>query len=95
MPDLTLWGVGSANNGGGTDGQEFTLPAGSANTGDVIVIAGTTASFNFFNDNSVQNFTLLQNGSANINGDDAVELFNNGSVSDVYGDPDTLGDGEA
>ena len=95
VADLNLLGVGSANNGGGTDGQEFTLPAGLPNTGDVIVIAGTTASFNFFNDNSVQNFTLLQNGSANINGDDAVELSNNGSVFDVYGDPDTLGDGEA
>ena len=94
VADLTLWGVGSANNGGGTDGEEFTLPAGSLAAGDVIVIAGTTASFNFFNDNFVQNFTLLQNGSASINGDDAVELFNNGSVFDVYGDPDTLGDGE-
>jgi hypothetical protein len=94
VADLTLWGVGSANNGGGTDGEEFTLPAGSLAAGDVIVIAGTTASFNFFTDNFVQNFTLLQNGSASINGDDAVELFNNGSVFDVYGDPDTLGDGE-
>jgi hypothetical protein len=94
VADLTLWGVGSANNGGGTDGEEFTLPAGSLAAGDVIVIAGTTASFNFFNDNFVQNFTLLQNSSASINGDDAVELFNNGSVFDVYGDPGTLGDGE-
>ena len=94
VADLTLWGVGSANNGGGTDGQEFTLPAGSLAPGDVIVIAANTASFNFFNDNFVQNFTLLQSGSAAINGDDAVELFNDGSVFDVYGDPDTLGDGE-
>ena len=94
VADLTLWGVGSANNGGGTDGEEFTLPAGSLAAGDVIVIAGTTASFNFFTDNFVQNFTLLQNSSASINGDDAVELFNNGSVFDVYGDPGTLGDGE-
>ena len=94
VADLSLWGVGSANNGGGTDGQEFTLPAGSLATGDVIVIAANTASFDFFNDNFVQNFTLLQSGSVAINGDDAVELFNDGSVFDVYGDPDTLGDGE-
>jgi len=94
VADLTLWGFGSANNGGGTDGEEFTLPAGSLAPGGVIVIAGNTASFNFFNDNFVQNFTLLQSGFAAINGDDAVEVFNDGSVFDVYGDPDTLGDGE-
>ena len=27
IDDLSLYGVGSANNGGGTDGQEFTFPA--------------------------------------------------------------------
>ena len=26
IPDLSIYGVGSANNGGGTDGQEFTFP---------------------------------------------------------------------
>ncbi|MFP6904646.1 MAG: hypothetical protein VCG02_05450, partial [Verrucomicrobiota bacterium] len=24
IPDLSLYGIGSANNGGGSDGQEFT-----------------------------------------------------------------------
>ena len=38
ISDLSTWGVGSANNGGGSDGQEFTLPAGSAAPGDVFVI---------------------------------------------------------
>jgi hypothetical protein len=94
VADTTLWGVGSANNGGGSDGQEFTLPAGAAATGDVIVIAGNADSYDFFANNFVQNFTLFQSGTANINGDDAIELFNNGSVFDVYGDPNVLGDGE-
>ena len=30
VADITAWCVGSANNGGGSDGQEFPLPAGSA-----------------------------------------------------------------
>ena len=94
VADLSLWGVGSANNGGGTDGEEFTLPAGTAALGDVIVIAANTDSFDFFANNFVQNFTLHLNGAANINGDDAIELFNNGSVFDLYGDPGTNGDGE-
>ena len=38
VPDLSIWGVGSANNGGGTDGEELSLPAGSAWAGDVFVI---------------------------------------------------------
>ena len=27
VADLSAYGVGSANNGGGTDGEEFTFPA--------------------------------------------------------------------
>jgi len=93
--DLSLWGVGSANNGGGSNGQEFTFPAGSASAGDVIVVAGNLESFNFFANNFVQNFALFLDVAASINGDDAIELFNNGSVFDVYGDIDVLGDGES
>ena len=33
IPDLSDYGLGSANNGGGTDGEEFTFPAGSATAG--------------------------------------------------------------
>ena len=95
VADLSVWGVGSANNGGGTDGVEFTLPAGTANPGDVIVIAGNTDSFNFFANNFVQNFALYLNGAANINGDDAIELFNSGVSFDVYGDINVDGTGQS
>ena len=27
IADLSIYGIGSANNGGGTDGEEFTFPA--------------------------------------------------------------------
>ena len=94
VPDLTAWGVGSANNGGGSDGQEFTLPAGSAASGDVFVIVPNSASQDFFANNFVQNFTILLNGAANINGDDAIELFSDGNVVDTFGDINTDGTGE-
>ena len=94
VADLTAWGVGSANNGGGSDGQEFTLPAGSAATGDVFVIVPNSASQDFFANNFVQDFTLLVNGAANINGDDAIELFSDGNVVDIFGDINTDGTGE-
>jgi hypothetical protein len=95
IADLSEWGVGSANNGGGSDGEEFTFPAIALATGDVIVVAGTTPAFDFFANNFVQDFVLYNNGAANINGDDAIEVFNNGSVFDTYGDIDLIGDGES
>jgi hypothetical protein len=94
VADLTAWGVGSANNGGGSDGQEFTLPAGSAATGDVFVIVPNAPSQDFFANNFVQDFTILFNNSANINGDDAIELFSDGNVVDIFGDINTDGSGE-
>ena len=94
IADLSVWGIGSANNGGGSDGEEFTFPAVSLNSGDAIVVAGNTDSFNFFANNFVQNFLLYQDLAASINGDDAIELFQNGVVFDTYGDINVLGDGE-
>ena len=36
IADLTNYGIGVANNGGGTDGQEYTFPEGSATAGQYI-----------------------------------------------------------
>lgn len=95
IADLSIYGVGSANNGGGTDGEEFTL-SGSASTGDKIVIANGATGMSFFSDNyvglNVQNTT--GNFVASINGDDAIELFQSGSVIDTYGDINVDGNGE-
>ena len=88
--DLSVYGFGSANNGGGTDGVEFTL-SGSANAGDFIYIASEETGFTeFFG--FAPNFT---SGAAGINGDDAVELFLNGDVIDTFGDINTDGTGTA
>ena len=88
IPDLSVYGVGSASNGGGTDGQEFTFPAGPAVAGDFIYLAseipGFTTFFGFAPD-----FT---NATApSLNGDDAVELFMNGAVVDVFGEASHMG----
>ncbi|HBI33174.1 MAG TPA: hypothetical protein DDY45_14120 [Verrucomicrobiales bacterium] len=94
VSDLSVWGLGSANNGGGSDGIEFTFPAGTASAGDTFVITGNPVSQDFFANNFVQNFTILSNGAANINGDDAIELFSDGNVVDIFGDINTDGSGE-
>ena len=90
ISDLSLYGVGSANNGGGSDGQEFTFPAVSANAGDYIYLSSDSATFNqWFGFNAAYITSAV-----NINGDDAMELFYQSNVIDVFGDINVDGNGE-
>lgn len=93
IPDLGVFGLGAANNGGGTDGVEFML-TGSAAKGDFIYISTESANFNAwfgFNPDLVDDSNT---SSVAINGDDAVELFydttkvfsGNEIVVDTFGD---------
>lgn len=92
IPDLSIFGVGAANNGGGTDGIEFTFPAVAATAGQFIYLSTDTAAFRAFFGFGAD----YENGNApNINGDDAVELFENGVVIDLYGDINQDGTGTA
>lgn len=89
IADLSMYGVGSANNGGGTDGEEFTFPAVSVTAGTFIYVSQEATEFtNFFG--FAPDYTT---SSMAINGDDAVELFYNGGVIDVFGDINTDGTG--
>ncbi|MEZ4957263.1 MAG: lamin tail domain-containing protein [Saprospiraceae bacterium] len=90
IPDLSVFGVGSANNGGGSNGVETQLPAIAVSAGDCIYVADDSLKFvDFFG------FSATAIGdAANINGDDAIELFENNIVIDVFGDINTDGTGE-
>lgn len=91
IPDLSLFGLGSANNGGGTDGEEFSFPAVIATAGTYIYVASEATEFEVFF-GFAPDFTTSEMG---INGDDAIELFENGSVIDTFGtidcDPNAAG----
>lgn len=90
VADLSIYGVGSANNGEDTDGQEFDFPAGSASAGDYLYIATESTRFTeWFG--FAPDYT---SSSMAINGDDAVELFKSGTAFDVFGDPNVDGNGE-
>ena len=89
--DLSIYGIGAANNGGGTDGQEFTFPTQGASAGTYIYVSTEIPQFEAFF-GFVPDFT---SGAASINGDDAIELFENGVVVDVFGDIDVDGSGTA
>lgn len=90
IPNLGLYGIGSANNGGGSDGVEFTFPSIQASKGDYIYVAADSALFNEFFGFDAD----YVSGAMNINGDDAIELFEVGEVIDVFGDINTDGTGE-
>jgi predicted extracellular nuclease len=93
IADLSVCGLGSANNGGGTDGQEFTFPAGaSASAGDFIYVASESTGFTAFFGFAP---TYTAGSAMSVNGDDAVELFCNDTLIDVYGEQDVDGNGEA
>ncbi|WP_053976943.1 T9SS type A sorting domain-containing protein [Mangrovimonas xylaniphaga] len=90
IADLSLYGFGSANNGGGTDDEEVTF-SGSASAGEYLYIASDETSV-------VEYFGITPDfisDAANVNGDDALELFFNSSVIDTFGDINTDGTGEA
>ncbi len=92
IADLSAYGVGSANNGQGSDGEEFTFPPVSVSAGDFLYLTADSAAFvSFFGFSP--DFTDTNNGSVNINGDDAIELFFNGQVIDVFGDINVDGTG--
>lgn len=90
IADLSVWGLGSANNGQGTDSVEYTFPAGSAMEGEYIYITNDSLMFIEFFGFDPMNET----GAMSINGDDAIELFLNGNVVDIYGDINVDGNGE-
>lgn len=91
IADLSIYGFGSANNGGGSDGEEFTFPAVSLNAGEYYRVGTDSTEFNTF-------FGFFPNEAdqwaGNVNGDDAIELFQNSVVVDVFGDINVDGSGE-
>lgn len=96
IADLSIYGVGVANNGGGSDGIEFTFPAVPAFAGDCITYTDSLNEAEFETFFGFPATFLVPSGgvsAAGHNGDDAIELFENGNVIDVFGDPNVDGTG--
>ena len=98
IADLSQYGIGVANNGGGTDGVEYIFPQISANAGDQILVARELSEFSQYVDTSEWDFSLDDpNNAISQNGNDAIELFFQGDLIETFGDvnenPDTFGVG--
>ncbi len=80
IPDLSIYSIGTANNGDGTDGIEIPLPAVSLSEGSSYFVSDSESRFsNFFGFSP--DFT---HPSIFITGNDAIELFEHAKVIDTY-----------
>lgn len=93
IPDLSVFAVGTANNGGGTTAPngEFTFPAVSVAAGTYIHITSDSADFVTYFGTSPD----YEASVALINGDDAVELIRAGVVIDIFGVDTVDGTGQS
>ena len=97
IADLSVFGIGVANNGGGTDGMEYTLDSVSASSGDDILIVRSVDAMSAYFADCYSEFEIVLVGNSDIsqNGDDAIELFEQGVVIETFGELDVDGTGEA
>ena len=89
IADLSIYGLGLANNGEGSDGQEYTFDQISVNAGDHILVARNVAGISdYFTPSGIAlfNHVLAGNSSISQNGNDAVELFKNNVVVETFGE---------
>jgi hypothetical protein len=92
IPDLSLFGLSGVFNGGGSSNGNvgFEFPADAVSAGSYIYVTTDAARFlEFFGFEA----DYVSN-TVNINGDDAMELYENGVIIDTFGDVDTDGTGE-
>jgi len=94
VDDLSLYGLGTANNGLGTDGKEITFPSVSLEEGDVRWLVRDSVGFLSYMEDCLDGTNIIEVGSAlNQNGNDAIELFFNDEVVETYGDINQDGSG--
>lgn len=96
ITNLSDYGIGIANNGGGTDGQEYDFPNLVLNSGDHIIVCRDTLAIKYYFSGCNSFNFMIQDDSSVItqNGDDAIELYKNGIVIETFGDVNIDGTGE-
>jgi len=94
--DLSIFGIGVANNGGGSDGQEYVFESISVSAGDDILLARSPEAMSLYFEDCFENFehVLLANTNIGHNGNDAIELFEQNQLIETFGDVNTDGNGE-
>jgi hypothetical protein len=91
--ELPRYALGKSTNGGGSSGPTLSLPAGGEplRAGASYYVSYEGAGFEAF-------FGFAPNATGTalyVNGDDAIELYHDGELVDVFGDPAADGTGTA
>lgn len=95
IADLSRYGIGVANNGGGTDGIEYTFPAIALAEGEHLLLAREPETIAAYFGACFDAYAeVIQTDAMNQNGDDAIELFDGMDVIETYGNADVDGTGE-
>lgn len=95
IADLSVYSIGVANNGGGTDSIEYTFPEMAVAAGEDILLAREDdALTTYFGDCASEIEHVIQTDAMNQNGDDAIELYSGTAVIETYGDVNVDGTGE-
>lgn len=95
IADLSVYSIGVANNGGGTDSIEYTFPEMAVAAGEDILLAREEGALTtYFGDCASEIEHVLQTDEMNQNGDDPIELFSGTAVIETYGDANVDGTGE-
>ena len=97
IADLSIFGVGVANNGGGSDGQEYAFESIAVSAGDNILLARSPEAMASYFADCFGSFehVMLANSAIGQNGDDAIELFEMGVSIEIFGDLTTDGTDQA
>merc|ERR1712046_125553 len=93
----TRYGLGTANDGRGSGGQEYTFPEGTVPAGTDIFVCYNITWMKLYLGPCASNFCLfLPDDRSNMawNGDDALELFLDGIVIETFGQTNVDGTGQ-
>ena len=66
IADLSVFGIGVANNGGGSDGMEYSLDAVSASSGDDILVARSVEAMSAYFADCYSAFDIIMIANGNI-----------------------------
>ena len=83
IADLSVFGICVANNGGGTDGMEYSLDAVSASSGDDILVARSVEAMSAYFADCYSAFDIIMVANSNIgqNGDDPSSSSGNEDIN--------------
>ena len=95
LRDIVNFSLGSANNGNGSDGIEQNLRSIPLASGTCFFITDDTIRFKNFMGLEAGEVRLLEIDNLDFNGNDAVELFEQEELIDVFGFQDIDGEGTA